>query len=121
MSFTHSVSFSPNLKNLKFLNRGDSPGANVLINKNKIGYIEVLSSNLIDFELNFASLLEPANNKKTYKPLAKYPAIYEDITFEFLGTICDNNNIASLNSCCSSTFIYSCSVILHLLYWFNLL
>lgn len=68
------------IKNYKFRNRPE-PGAEVLIGKENVGYIEILNQNLIDFELNFDAFLKSASNKKAYKPLAKFPPVFEDITF----------------------------------------
>lgn len=69
------------IKNIKFKQRQESPGAEVYINSEHVGYIEVLNDNLINFELNLEKILPFANFKKTYKPLTKFPAIVEDITF----------------------------------------
>ncbi len=69
------------IKNSKFGKRKDSPGSNIFIENNQVGYIEILNSNTIDFELNFQMILRYANIKKSYKPLAKFPSIIEDITF----------------------------------------
>lgn len=67
--------------NIKFKQKKDSPGADVFIEGKEIGYIEILDNNTIDFELNFEEILNFTNVKKTYKPLAKFPNIIEDITF----------------------------------------
>lgn len=67
------------IKNLIFKDREEG-GANIFIEKEKLGYIEILNNSLIDFELSFELILKFANLKKIYKPLAKFPAIYEDIT-----------------------------------------
>ena len=69
------------IKSYKFKSRRESPGAEVLIANEKVGYVEILNSNLVDFELNFEMILRYANIKKSYKPLAKFPSIIEDITF----------------------------------------
>lgn len=55
-------------------------GANVLLGKEKIGEIEVLDEQTVDFELDFASIAKHATLKKVYKPLRKYPGMSEDIT-----------------------------------------
>ena len=68
------------INNYKFKNR-DEPGAEVFIASERIGYIEILNNNLIDFELNFELILKHTSNKKVYKSLAKFPPIIEDITF----------------------------------------
>lgn len=69
------------VKNYKLKNRNEGAGANVSINNQQIGYIEILNNNLIDFELNFDLILKYANLKKIYRPFAKFPSIIEDITF----------------------------------------
>lgn len=54
-------------------------GASVYANKEHIGEIEILDNNLIDFEINFEKLLQHATLKKTYKAIAKYPPVIEDL------------------------------------------
>lgn len=68
------------IKNLKFRQRSQSPGADLFISEN-VGYIEILNDGLIDFEINLEKILPHANFRKSYKPIAKFPAIIEDITF----------------------------------------
>ena len=58
-----------------------SVGASVYANKKYVGEIEVFDNNIIDFELNFEELIKHATLKKTYKPIAKYPPIIEDLAF----------------------------------------
>lgn len=55
-------------------------GASLYINKNYLGEIEVLDTNIIDFELNFQEILKHATLKKEYKPFAKFPPIIEDLS-----------------------------------------
>ncbi|MGA2967798.1 MAG: phenylalanine--tRNA ligase subunit beta [Candidatus Levyibacteriota bacterium] len=55
-------------------------GASIYIDKQYLGEIEILDANLIDFELNFALLVEHATLNKEYKPLNKFPPIIEDLT-----------------------------------------
>lgn len=69
------------VKNLKFKNKNDGFGAIVSMGQTNIGFIEILNNNTIDFELDFDEILKHASIKKTYKPLAKFPPIIEDITF----------------------------------------
>lgn len=69
------------IKNYKFKTRKEGPGADISIGGDMVGYIEILNSNTLDFELNFEMLLKYANIKKSYKPLAKFPAVFEDVTF----------------------------------------
>lgn len=75
------------ISNYKFKQRKDGPGADVLIDQKLIGYVEIFSNEIIDFELNFDEILKHANNKKVYKPLAKFPRLIEDITFVLDPTI----------------------------------
>jgi phenylalanyl-tRNA synthetase beta chain len=53
----------------------------VKIGSDKIGEIELLDDDLIDFELDFNKILRHATIKKTFTPLAKYPPVIEDISF----------------------------------------
>lgn len=69
------------IKNYKFKNRSNSRGANIKLGNDDLGYIEILNTNIIDFELSFEALLKYATFKKAYKQLAKFPPIVEDITF----------------------------------------
>ncbi len=68
------------IKNFKFKNRTEGPGAEILINSEKVGYIEILNTNLVNFEIKFNDVLKHANLKKIYKPLAKFPPVVEDLT-----------------------------------------
>lgn len=68
------------IKKVSFRKRVDGgDGAEIYIQREHIGNIEILQKNIIDFELNFESILKYATNKKTYKPLPKYPPVIEDI------------------------------------------
>lgn len=67
-----NVSFKPSEKN--------AIGASLYINKTYLGEIEVLDTNLIDFELNFEVILQYASFKKEYRPFAKYPPVIEDVS-----------------------------------------
>ncbi|TXG76499.1 phenylalanine--tRNA ligase subunit beta [Candidatus Dojkabacteria bacterium] len=69
------------IKNFKFKQRKDGPGAEVLIEQKVIGFIEIFNNDTIDFELNFDEILKHASNKLSYKQLAKFPPVVEDITF----------------------------------------
>ncbi len=55
-------------------------GSSIYTEKEYLGEIEVLDNSLIDFEINFETILKFANLKKEYKPLSKYPSITEDIS-----------------------------------------
>ncbi|MCL4416768.1 MAG: hypothetical protein M1365_08750, partial [Actinobacteria bacterium] len=54
-------------------------GSSVFIKKDYFGEIEVLNSNIVDFELDFEVMVKNANLKKIYQPLAKYPPVIEDL------------------------------------------
>ena len=69
------------IKNYKFKNRPDGAGANIFVGIDELGYIEILNSNLMDFEISMDVLLKHATLRKIYKPIAKFPPIVEDITF----------------------------------------
>lgn len=68
------------INNYKFISR-DEGGAIIKIGKDELGYIEILGQNIIDFELSFDVILKHATLKKSYKALAKFPPITEDMTF----------------------------------------
>ncbi|MGE5041594.1 MAG: phenylalanine--tRNA ligase subunit beta [Candidatus Levyibacteriota bacterium] len=59
--------------------KSETATADIVVNGNVIGGIEMLDRNIIDFELNFRDLLKYATLKKTYTPLPKFPAAIEDI------------------------------------------
>ncbi len=69
------------IKETKFKNpRKGGIGASVYIEDDYLGEIEVLDTNLIDFELNFEIILRRATLKKEMKVFAKYPPITEDLS-----------------------------------------
>jgi phenylalanyl-tRNA synthetase beta chain len=55
-------------------------GASIYLGKENLGEIEIMDTNLIDFELNFEMLLKHATQNKEYKPLNKFPPIVEDLS-----------------------------------------
>jgi phenylalanyl-tRNA synthetase beta chain len=57
-----------------------------------------LDSNLIDFEINFALLVEHATLKKTYKSLNKFPPIVEDLSITVDTKIETNDLITDIKS-----------------------
>ena len=69
------------INNYKFKQRKGEPGANITIGDKQVGYVEILNNNTIDFELEFENILKHASLKKIYTPLAKFPPVFEDITF----------------------------------------
>lgn len=62
-------------------------GASAYIGRDYLGEIEVLEQDLIDFELEFDTILKHATNHKIYKPTSKYPEAIEDLRFEIDETI----------------------------------
>src|SRR3989344_986032 len=81
-------------------------GASILKGDEFLGEIEILDTNLIDFELSFATLLKLANTKKVYKPLGKFPAIHEDISIiSTLDTEEIINQIGSVNKIINEVYL----------------
>ncbi|HYM64897.1 MAG TPA: phenylalanine--tRNA ligase subunit beta [Candidatus Sulfotelmatobacter sp.] len=75
------VLYDLSIKNLSFKNsKSGGMGSSLYIEKDYLGEIEVLDTNLIDFELDFRVILKYSNYNKEYKPFFKYPPIVEDIT-----------------------------------------
>jgi phenylalanyl-tRNA synthetase beta chain len=69
------------IKNLTFKqSEKTGNGASLHIEKEYLGEIEILDSNLIDFEINFELLVKHATLKKVYKPINKFPPIVEDLS-----------------------------------------
>lgn len=60
----------------------ESVGADVYIGKEKIGTIEELDDEIVDFELSFEKIFSHATLRKKYTPLSKYPPIIEDLALE---------------------------------------
>lgn len=54
-------------------------GADVFLEKEKIGTIEELDDEIINFELNFETIIAHATLRKKFTPLSKHPAIIEDL------------------------------------------
>ncbi|HVZ58672.1 MAG TPA: phenylalanine--tRNA ligase subunit beta [Patescibacteria group bacterium] len=61
-----------------------------------IGTIEILDEDLINFEINFAQLVEHATRTHSLKPLAKYPPIVEDISLVLTEEIPTGDVIAEI-------------------------
>lgn len=73
--------FDLGIKNLTFkTSQKNGIGASLYIEKTYLGEIEILDTDLIDFELNFEVILAYASSKKEYKPFAKYPPVIEDLS-----------------------------------------
>lgn len=76
------------IKNLSFKKSiKGGMGASLYIGKDYLGEIEVLDSDIIDFELDFTTILKNASLNKEYKPFAKYPPIIQDLTITVSGDI----------------------------------
>ncbi|OGH02533.1 MAG: phenylalanine--tRNA ligase subunit beta [Candidatus Levybacteria bacterium RIFCSPHIGHO2_01_FULL_37_17] len=95
------------VKDLIFKNtKKAGAGSSIYLGKEYLGEIEVLDTNLIDFELNFEIILKFTNVKKTYKPFAKFPAIHEDISvISTLNTQNLINEIQSVNRIISDVYL----------------
>lgn len=79
--FIEQVAKDSGIENLKFKQiTSGGLGADVLIGKDYLGEIEILDDHLINFELDFETLIKHATLKKTYLPIAKYPPVIEDMT-----------------------------------------
>ncbi len=82
------------IKSLVFKkSKRSSVGASIYIDNDYLGEIEVLDTNLIDFELDFETILKYANNKKTFIPFAKFPPVVEDIS-----VICESQTQEIINT-----------------------
>lgn len=55
-------------------------GSSLFIEKDYLGEIEVLDTNIIDFEINFDVLLKYSTVKKEFKKGGKYPPVVEDLS-----------------------------------------
>lgn len=72
------------IKNIHFKKEEDiDEKIDIYCNNSIIGEVEMLESNLIDFEINFVKMIKHATLKKVYTPASKYPPIIEDIAFVF--------------------------------------
>lgn len=99
-----------------------SQGASIYIEKDYIGEIEILDSNLINFELNFDELIKHAKSAKKYKPIAKYPPVVEDLAFKIIKNVPTSdliNDIKSQSSLISDVSLldeYQDSKTFHIIY-----
>lgn len=95
-------------------------GASLFKDNDYLGEIEILDTNLIDFDLNFATILNLANVKKMYKPHAKFPVVHEDISIiSDISTQEIINNIYSVNKIVSDVYLkdtYNDSRTFHITY-----
>lgn len=51
----------------------------ITIEKESLGNISILNDRLASFELDFETIIKYATTKKVYKPVSKYPPVYEDM------------------------------------------
>ena len=73
--------FDLGIKNISWKNPQDGgDGADILADKDLLGTIEQLSTDTIDFELDFETLIKHSSLKKTYNPISKFPPVIEDVT-----------------------------------------
>lgn len=72
-------------------------GAGVYIGKDYLGEIELLEQDLIDFELEFETILKYATLHKIYKPVSKFPEAVEDLRFEIDETIAFDKIVKAIN------------------------
>lgn len=54
--------------------------ASILLNNKSIGGVEILETDLVDFELDFETLISEATHKKTFEGIPKFPPVIEDIS-----------------------------------------
>lgn len=83
---------------LKFKEKDDGIGALVYKDNEELGYIEQFNSEVINFEFDFGKILSHANIKKSYKPLAKFPPIIEDLSVEVGGEVSTYDIIKDIKS-----------------------
>lgn len=74
-----SLLFDLGIKKLDFKESELGLGALIYIGKDFIGEIEMLSDEIVDFELDFEEILKHATLRKIYKPISKYPPVIEDL------------------------------------------
>lgn len=91
--------FDLGIKNLIFkTSQKNTIGASLFIENSYLGEVEVLDSNLIDFELDFKTILNHATQKKEYKSFAKYPPVIEDISLIVDNNVSTENLIKTIKS-----------------------
>ncbi len=83
---------------LKFKEKEDGIGADVFKGTEKLGYIEVFNDKVVDFEFDFEKALSYATLKKVYKPIAKFPPVIEDLSFEVPQGVNTEDLIAEIKS-----------------------
>lgn len=68
------------IKNAKFVQGAGESEVSIKIDKTLLGTIEILDTDLINFEINLDETLKYATLKKTHKPVSKFPPVIEDIS-----------------------------------------
>lgn len=97
--FIEQLLFDLGIKNIIFkTSQKNAIGSSLYIDKTHLGEIEVLDNDLIDFELNFSTILNYVNAKKEYKSVAKYPPIIEDLSVIIDNKISTENIIEKIKS-----------------------
>ena len=87
------------IKNLSFKqSEKASNGASLYIENEYLGEIEILDSNLIDFEINFTLFVKHASLRKVFKSLNKFPPIVEDLSITVNANIETNDLITNIKS-----------------------
>lgn len=71
------------IKHISFKKSETGDGADIFIDKSKIGDIEVLSKHIIDFEIDYEKFIKHATLKKSYIPIPKFPSATEDLRLKF--------------------------------------
>jgi len=72
-----------NISNYSFKKLDTRNGAEILLHNKTLGTLEILDEWTVDGEFDMELLLQYANNHKTFTPIPSYPAIIEDLRFEF--------------------------------------
>lgn len=86
------------IKGLKFKEKNDGIAALVFKETEELGYIEQFNNKIINFEFDFGKILSFANIKKSYKPLAKFPPIIEDLSIEAEDVVSTHDIIKDIKS-----------------------
>ncbi len=71
-------------------------GASIYVKGRYLGELELLDEDIIDFEIDFNLLLSLVSLKKTYKPIGKYPAVFEDLAFTIKENVATSDIISEI-------------------------
>lgn len=97
------------IQNAKYKKRNSGEGAEIYIEEEYAGDIEILESNLINFEINFEIIKKHGTLKKIYRSIPKYPPIIEDLAFVAdlnISTEKIINEIEKQNAIIKKVFLY---------------